>query len=91
MAARAGEANPSYDAGVSSALNVGTLSVDVNLPRISRGIYVGVSGVLVVQFAGDPDGNPITLTGLAAGIWHPMQVQKLIAAASTATGIIVGF
>jgi hypothetical protein len=88
MAPRAGEALGQYDAGISSAM---TPTVDVVLNRITRGVYVGASGSLQVQFAGDPDTASVTLVGLAAGVWHPMQIQKIISAGTTATGILVGF
>ncbi len=90
MAARAGEAIGNYDAGISSAQAI-TMGADVVLVRITRGIYIGGSGDLVVQFAGDADANQITLTGLAAGVWHPMQVQKIINAGTSATGIVGGY
>jgi hypothetical protein len=89
MVARAGEALAQYDASISSALAVDVSGGDVNMPRLTRGVYIGASGNLVVQFAGDA-GN-VTLTGLAAGVWHPMQVQKFIQTSTTATGIVAGF
>jgi hypothetical protein len=88
MAPRAGEALGQYDAGISSAM---TPTLDTTLNRITRGVYVGSSGTLEVQFAGDQDSAPVTLNGLAAGVWHPMQIQKIISAGTTATGILVGF
>lgn len=86
MAARAGEVIGQYDAGISSAA---TPTLDANLPRVTRGVYVGASGNLTVQFAGDA-GN-VTLVGIAAGVWHPMQIQQIISATTTATGILVGY
>lgn len=86
MAARAGEALNNYDAGISSAVAV---AGDTTFARITRGLYVGVSGSVVVTFAGD--NAPVTLTGLAAGVWHPMQLQSFTAAGSSATGIVAGF
>lgn len=88
MAARANEALNQYDASISSA-TVPTL--DAALPRITRGLYVGVSGNVTVQFAGDADAGTVTLIGLAAGVWHPMQIQKIISATTTATNIVVGY
>lgn len=88
MAARPGEALGQYDAGISSAM---TPALDADFPRITRGVYVGVTGNLTVQFAGDADAAPVTLMNLTAGLWHPMQIQKIISATTTATGILVGF
>lgn len=88
MAARASEALNNYDASISSAA---TPTADTVLQRIPRAVYVGVSGNLQVQFVGDPDTNQPVLVGLAAGVWHPMQIQKVISAGTTATGILVGY
>lgn len=88
MVARAGEALAQYDASISSAA---APTLDAVLQRITRGVYVGASGSLQVQFAGDADSASVTLVGLAAGVWHPMQIQKIISAGTTATGIVVGF
>lgn len=88
MAAKAGEALGQYDAGISSVLAYA--AVDLNLTRITRGIFVGVAGNVQVQFVGDPDTNQ-PIMALAIGMWHPMQIQKIIAAGTTATGVLVGF
>ena len=88
MAARAGEATQNYDASISSAV---APTLDQTIQRITRGVYVGASGNLTVQFAGDADAATVTLVGLAAGVWHPMQIQKIISAGTTATGILLGY
>lgn len=89
MAARPGEALQNYDAGISSAAALDVSVTDVTLNRITRGIYIGTSGNLVVQFAGDA--ASATLSGLAAGVWHPMQVQKIFNSGTTAAGILAGY
>lgn len=88
MVARPGEAIAQYDGSISSAM---TPTLDATLSRISRGVYVGASGNITVQFVGDADASTVTLIGLAAGVWHPMQIQKIISATTTVTGILVGF
>jgi len=88
MASRPGEALQDHTASISSAV---APTLDVVLPRVSRGVYVGASGNLTVQFVGDADAATVTLVGLAAGVWHPMQIQKIISATTTATGILIGF
>ena len=45
MAARAGEALAQYDAGNSSALAVDVSGGNVNMPRITRGVYIGATGI----------------------------------------------
>lgn len=89
MASRAGEAIAQYNAGISSAQAVDVSAADVTLSRITRGIYVGASGNVAVIFAGDS--ASVTLTGLAAGVWHPMQVQAVLKTGTTATGILAGY
>lgn len=57
----------------------------------TRGVYVGASGNLAVIFVGDKDADTVTLVGLAAGIWHPIQVRRILQTGTTATGIVVGY
>ena len=85
MAARPAEALGGATVGISSAV---AATLDTDLGRVTRGVYVGGSGNLVVQFVGDS--ATVTLNSLAAGIWHPMQVQR-ISSTSTATGIVLGY
>lgn len=88
MTAKPGESLGQYDAGIRSAM---TPTQDQAFSRITRAVYVGASGNLEVQFCDDPDTAPVTLIGVAAGVWHPMQIQKIISGGTTATGILVGF
>lgn len=89
MAPRPGEALAQYDAGISSAAAVDPSGGDVNLTRTTRGIYIGGSGNLAVVFIGDS--AAVTLTGLAIGVWHPMQVQAIKQTNTTATLILAGY
>jgi hypothetical protein len=90
MSPRSGEALGAYDAGIKS-VQAFTPGADLILAGISRGIYIGGAGNVQVQFASDGDSNQPTLTALATGVWHPMQIQKIINAGTTATEILVGF
>ena len=65
-----------------------TPSDTVNLPESGIGLYVGVSGNVKVITR---DGQTITMVGLAAGIWHPLEVTKVFATLTTATDILVGW
>lgn len=62
-----------------------------DLPLINnlypRGIYVGVAGNITVLAADDD--VEITITNLAAGIWHPISIRKLTGA--TAMNILVAY
>jgi hypothetical protein len=51
----------------------------------TRALYVGSSGDVRVQML---DGTVITLTNLAAGILHPLQVIRVYETGTTAAGII---
>ena len=57
---------------------------DVTVIPVTRGLYVGVTGNLVVTMA---DGQtPITFTAAAVG-YHPLQVTQVLTA-TTATDIV---
>lgn len=53
-------------------------------------IYVGGTGDLVISGVGFQN---ITLQSIAAGLWHPLPqgTNLIVAATTTATGLIVGF
>jgi hypothetical protein len=57
-----------------------------NLPHLTRGIYVGGSGDLKVSMAGG--GGTIVFVGLAAGMVHPLRVEKVFQTDTDATNII---
>ncbi len=64
-----------------------TTSDSAILP-ITRAIYVGVAGTVKVTYG---TGITDTLTNLAAGVWHPMQVSVIWATGTTATDIHAGY
>lgn len=53
----------------------------------ARGLYVGVSGDVVVT---QPDATTTTYTALAAGFWHPIYSTNIVASGTTATNIKAG-
>lgn len=53
---------------------------------LTRAVYVGVTGSLA--FIGADDSASVTLTNLAAGIWHPIRARRILATGTTATGIV---
>jgi hypothetical protein len=92
MAARAGESNQDVNAGIKRAIAVDYSGGDVSLVSITRGVYLGTAGNLAVVFADQPDSASVILTNLAAGIWHPMQIQKVLQTGSTASlGVFAGY
>lgn len=56
-----------------------------DLARATKGLYVGVTGDVKVDMA---DVGTVTLTGLAAGIVHPLSVKRIYATGTTATSIL---
>jgi hypothetical protein len=89
MANRGSEAMNDNTASIKSASSVDVSGGNVALSRVTRGIYVGVAGDLEVIFAGDS--TAVVLVGLAAGVWHPMQVQQINQAATDADEIVAGY
>ena len=55
------------------------------LERPTRALYVGVTGNVRVQLV---NGTVVTLTGLVAGIVHPIKVIQVYASGTTATNIL---
>jgi len=62
-----------------------TPSNDNDLARVTRGLYVGVTGNVKVDME---DGSTITWVGLAAGMIHPIRAKRVYATLTTATSII---
>ena len=72
------------DSPGASAIEI-TPSDSVLLARVSRAIYVGGSGNLVVEMLGGQ--TPITFVGVSAGCVLPIRVTKVLAA-TTATNLV---
>lgn len=53
----------------------------------TRGLYVGVTGNVACIMSG---GTTVTMVGLAAGVWHPIQAQRVLSTGTTATSILGG-
>ena len=62
-----------------------TPSDTVNLANVCRGLYVGVTGNVVVVHA---DGTTVTYVSLAAGVVHPIQAFRINNTNTTATNIV---
>lgn len=54
----------------------------------TKGIYVGGSGNVAVKMA---DGTTVTFTAMAAGVFHPLAVTKVLATGTTATSIMAAY
>lgn len=93
MPARPGESLAQYDAGIRRAVAADALKSDsADLTSgITRGIFVGVSGDVAVIFCDDKDADSVTMLTLAAGVWHPLQVRRILSTGTTATSILAGY
>ncbi len=61
--------------------------LDTQYGEFMTWLYVGVTGnVSYVKW----DGTTQVLTGLAAGVWHPIYSVMINSSGTTATGIVVG-
>ena len=56
------------------------------LAAVSRAIYVGTGGDLVVVLADDAD--PVTLAAVPSGMLLPVRVRKVLATGTTADGLV---
>lgn len=72
------------DSPVESAFDV-TPNDSADLAIATRGVYVGVTGNLKVTTV---RGSTVTFVGLAAGIIHPIRVERIWSTGTTATNII---
>jgi hypothetical protein len=70
----------------SPMFGVVTPSDTVDLPYITRGIYVGAAGDVAVVPANG--GSPVVFAGVAAGTILPIQVSRIRTTGSTSTSII---
>lgn len=61
-------------------------TLDVQYGELMRFIYVGTTGN--VAFIA-PNGNTVTLTGLVAGVFHPIWSLQINSSGTTAANIIV--
>ena len=58
-------------------------------PGLIRAVYLGTAGDFVVVGANGTDA-PCLIKNLVAGVWHPMQITKIVALGTTAANIVVG-
>lgn len=74
----------------SDTLNVADAN---NRQRITDGISVGVAGNVQVTLAGvsEQGGATVVITGMAAGVVHPLRCSRIWATNTTATGITAYF
>lgn len=61
----------------------------VDLPFVTKALYVGVTGDVVMIMAGDT--VAVTRRNMAAGVAHVMQVRRILATGTTATFLLADF
>lgn len=72
---------------MSGVARTGTVTNNTPYGEFARWLYVGVTGdVSYVKW----DGTSQTLTGLAAGVWHPIYSIQVNTTGTTATGLVWG-
>lgn len=57
----------------------------VDLPSVTRGIYVGSAGSLQVQMAG---GQTVTFENVLAGAVYPLRAARVMATGTTAADLV---
>lgn len=62
---------------------------DTDLDDVARALYVGTTGDVELMLEGMD--AAVVLHDLAAGIWHPMMVKRVLDTNTTATDIAVGY
>lgn len=83
--AQVGKSTESY--GVYDAFAITPNDSGVLTGGPTRGLYLGVSGDVSCVMSG---GTTVTMVGLAAGVWHPIQAQQVRSTGTTATSILGG-
>jgi hypothetical protein len=72
---------------MSGPVRMRNVVLDTAYGEFATWLYVGVSGnVNITQW----DGTTITLTGLVAGVWHPIYSTQINSSGTTATNLAWG-
>ncbi|MCW1934521.1 spike base protein, RCAP_Rcc01079 family [Pararhodobacter zhoushanensis] len=66
-----------------------TPSDDADLAFVTRGLYVGGDGdLMVIPWNGGELGDPVPIVGVLAGSLLPFRVARVLATGTTATNIV---
>jgi len=57
----------------------------VDLSEVTRAVYIGTGGALAVRML---SGQAVTLSGVTGGSTLPLRIDRVLAAGTTATGIV---
>lgn len=72
---------------MSGPVRMRSATLDTAYGECATWLYVGTTGNVNIT---EWDGTTITLTGLAAGVWHPVASLQVNTAGTTATSILWG-
>jgi hypothetical protein len=72
---------------MSGPVRMRTVTLDTAYGEFATWLYVGVAGNVNLT---EWDGTTITLTGLAAGVWHPIYSTQVNSSGTTATNLAWG-
>ena len=70
---------------MSGPVRMRSVTLDTPYGEFATWLYIGVTGDVNIT---EWDGTTITITGLAAGVWHPIYSVQVNSAGTTATGIL---
>jgi hypothetical protein len=73
------------DATVAAKRAVAVTASDATIIPVTRSLYIGTSGTVVVRMAGD--GVNATFTNVPVGVF-PVQVDQVLSTGTTASGIL---
>jgi hypothetical protein len=76
------------DATISASKGKAVTNSDATVIECTRGLYTGSGGDIKVTFALQTDAEAVVLSGVAGGIVLPVQVTKVWATGTVATGIV---
>jgi hypothetical protein len=75
------------DATVAAHRAVAVTPSDATVIEVTRALYIGTGGTLVVHMAGETSATTVTYTNVAAGIF-PIQVDMVYSTSTTASNIV---
>jgi hypothetical protein len=75
---------PSLVSPATAAFTI-TPSDTLDLPEVTRAVYIGASGALAVRMS---SGQTITFSGVIGGSTLPIRIDRVLATGTTATGVV---
>lgn len=72
---------------MSGPVRMRTVTLDTAYGEFATWLYIGAAGNVNIT---EWDGTTIVLTGLVAGVWHPIYSLQVNSASTTATNILWG-